>query len=294
VIPDGAAERDAGPAPDTLPDPWDTLLRGATALHLSGAPEHGVELRHVRRSVQPVADAVMCGAQVVSALASVQPRESAAAHAAHTALAAMCIAGPLGVSRACIADLGVAALLHDTGHAGSCSAERDHALEGVRCVMASTTWSPLSLTVMQVALAHHDAREAPLMVQVVSAADAYVTLLARADAEEPWLSPAGSLARVLGVLSRHWHPAIPTALVRSLGLYPPGQVVQLDDGSFARALAPDPADPARPWIARLVDARGLLVPAWASVASPLPPRRRVVRALPRQEWPQVEQERPAA
>ena len=291
-FPGTASEPDRVPASEPSPDPWLEFLPHAHALFRPGALERGLELRHVRRLLQPLADSVLAGERVVAALANVEPGVSVAAHAAHTSLAAMCVAVPLGLSRADIADVGVAALLHDAGRTGSPLTEQR--LENTRLIMRSTTWSPLSLRSLEAALAHHDRRDAPLVAQIVAAADAYVSLLAMDAGGEPWLSPASSLARVLGSLRERWHPAIAIALVRGLGLYPPGQVVQLDDGWLARALAPDPQDPARPWIARLVDARGLPVPAWVSVAAPMQPRRRVVRALPRQEWPELPHARPAA
>jgi len=69
-----------------------------------------VELRHTRRFVQPIVDSVLAGERVVAALANVEPGESAAVHAAHVALAAVCVAHSLGLPRASLADIGVAAI----------------------------------------------------------------------------------------------------------------------------------------------------------------------------------------
>jgi hypothetical protein len=291
--PDPRAQHEHAAEVEVEPDPWAGLLRGAEALLRPGARQRGVELRHVRRLVQPIVDAAWSGDRVISALTGIAPGESPAAHAAHTAVAAVCVSARLGLGRAAAADIGVASLWHDAGHGAPGGSATLHTMEGARQALASTSWSPLSLHVVQVAIAHHAEWGAPLAAQVVAAADSYVTLLSFEARPEPWLSPSGALARVIGGLCERWHPAIAPALVRALGLYPPGQVVQMDDGSYARALAPDAHDPARPWIARLVDARGLPVPAWASEATPLPPRRHVVRALPRPEWRDIE-ERPAA
>jgi hypothetical protein len=282
--------------PETLDAPrqaWASLLRGARELLRGDALDQGVELRHLRRLVQPLVEAVLAGERVAAALAHVQRGEPAAEHAAHTALAALCVARRLGLARVELAEVAVAALLHDAGHAWS--GGHDHRLEGVRRVAWATTLAPLSLAAMRAALEHHadppgtaPGRAAPLS-QVVSIADAYVTLLARDGENEQWLSPSSALARVLGPLRSRWHPALPVALVRALGLYPPGQVVLLDDGSLARSLVPDPHDPARPWIERVEDARGLPVPAMVRTAIPLPARRHVARALARHEWPREDQ-----
>jgi hypothetical protein len=282
--------------PETLDAPrqaWASVLRGARELLRGDALDQGVELRHLRRLVQPLVEAVLSGERVAAALAHVQRGEPAAEHAAHTALTALCVARRLGLARAELAELAVAALLHDAGHAWAGGG--DHRREGARRVAWATTLAPMSLAVMRVVLEHHPdesggpgVRATPLS-QVVSIADAYVTLLARDGEHEQWLSPSGALARILGPLRSLWHPALPVAFVRALGLFPPGQVVALDDGSLARSLVPDPHDPARPWIERVEDPRGLPVPAMLRTAIPLPVHRRVARALPRHEWPDQDQ-----
>src|SRR5262249_13245842 len=108
-----------------------------------------------------------------------------------------------------------------------------------------------------------------------------------------WLSPNSALVRVIGPLRGHWHPALPVALVRALGVHPPGQYVELDDGSLARAVAPDPADPERPWVEPVADRRGLRVAPAHPRAPPLAADRYVARALARAEWPHDPSEQPA-
>jgi len=308
--PDAAA--DAALPADTLgaaEAPWRALLSGAQALLEGDALDRGIELRHVKRLVQPLADAVLAGEHVVATLAQVGPRASAWSHAAHTAIAALCVGARLGLSRHDLADVGVAALLHDAGHGWSdAGPEVDehreppaHAREGLRRVAWSTTLNATSLGVMRTALEHHepglgdpDGQPTALLTQLVSIADAYVTLLSRGRTREARLSPTGALVRVVGPLRGHWHPALPAALVRALGVHPPGQVVELDDGSLARAVAPDAQEPERPWVALLSDARQGFVPAPERRAMPLPAERYVVRALPRADWPRDAAEEQAA
>jgi hypothetical protein len=296
AAPGAAEDAGAGAAP---PDPleaareaWDGLVRGARELLRGDALDQGVELRHVRRLIQPLVTSALAGEHLAAELAQVRRGEPAALHAAHVTLAALCVARRLGFGREELAEVAVAALLHDAGHTWTGPGRgvgADHRLEGVRRVAWATTLSPLSLASLRAALEHHpDATgrgSAAACSQAVSIADAYVTLLARDGAQQQWLSPSGALARVLGPLRSCWHPALPLALVRALGLYPPGQVVELDDGSLARALLPDPDDPERPWSEGVEDALGHPVPALLRAASPLPASRHVVRALPRHEWP---------
>jgi hypothetical protein len=218
----------------------------------------------------------------------------------------------LGLTRHELADVAVAALLHDAGHgwgeAGGPEMVEEHrepaphTREGLRRVAWSTTLNTTSLGAMRAALEHHGApasngethATASLLSQLVSLCDAYVTLLSRGDALEAWLSPNSALVRVIGPLRERWHPALQIALVRTLGVHPPGQYVELDDGSIARAMGPEPEDPERPWIEPVTDMRGQTILPANRRAVPLPPQLFVTRALPRAEWPYHPSERPAA
>jgi hypothetical protein len=208
----------------------------------------------------------------------------------------------LGLSRHELADVAVAALLHDAGHgwgeAGGPELVEEHrepaphTREGVRRVAWSTTLNPTSLGAMRAVLEHHlpalgETESVPfsLLSQLVSICDAYVTLLSHGDTLEARLSPNSVLVRVIGPLRDRWHPALPLALVRALGVHPPGQYVELDDGSIARAMGPHVDDPERPWIEPVADARGVTILAALREPMPLPTQLYVTRALPRGEWP---------
>jgi hypothetical protein len=73
--------------------------------------------------------------------------------------------------------------------------------------------------------------------------------------------------------------------VRALGVYPPGQVVELDDGSLALSLGSASVDPERPLLEWLAGPGGAEVAPGSRPAGLLPPDRRVRRALPLAEWP---------
>ena len=307
----GSLPESSADATANTPPSWRALLAGARALLEGDAMDQGIELRHVKRMLRPLVDAVLSGERLVALLAEVAPRESAWSHAAHTALLSLCVGARLGLSRHELADLAVAALLHDAGHgwgeAGGPEMVEEHrepaphTREGLRRVAWSTTLNRTSLGALRAALEHH--LPAPgdaggpafsLHSQIVSMCDAYVTLLSRGDAREPKLSPNSALVRVIGPLHDRWHPALPIALVRALGVYPPGQYVEVDDGSIARAMGPDANDPERPWIERIEDTRGVPILPGQRKAAPLPAQHFVTRALPRSEWPQDRPRRPAA
>jgi hypothetical protein len=306
TLPDSAPETVAKLSPA-----WRAVLAGARVLLEGDAMDQGIELRHVKRLLRPLIDEVLAGERLIAMLAQVTPRGTAWSHAAYTTLLAVCVGARLGLSRHDLADVAVAALLHDAGHGWGESGGPEmveehrepapHTREGLRRVAWSTTLNPTSLGVMRTALEHHDpalggagSPPASLVSQLVSICDAYVTLLSRGDSLEAWLSPNSALVRVIGPLQERWHPALAAALVRSLGVHPPGQYVELDDGSIARAMGPDADDPERPWIEPVSDARGAMIAPSHRRAVPLPAQHFVARALPRAEWPHHPSERPAA
>ncbi len=284
---------------------WATLLVGAQNLHLGDAFDHGVELRHLERLTHPIIDALIAGERMTAALTRVAPGEPAWAHAAHTLLVTVGVGVHLGLTRRDIAELAVAAMLHDVGHGWGESGGAEplragitpapHTREGLRRVAWATTLNRTSLAVMRTAFEHHgDVLETDastpavpaLFSQTVGIADAWVTLLSRAGAPGEWVSPSGALARVVGPLRSQWHPALSNALVRALGVYPPGQFVELDDGSLAQAIAADANDPERPWIELVADPSGARLSSAHRETIALPEGRRITRALPRDQWPE--------
>jgi hypothetical protein len=76
------------------------------------------------------------------------------------------------------------------------------------------------------------------------------------------------------------------ALVQTVGFYPPGQLVELDDGVIAVVLAPNGQDLARPHVRPLIAADGRRYAAGeAEDLKPIPGDRSVRRALPGVEYP---------
>lgn len=288
---------------------WTRALQYARQL-LGGEPgPRALELRHLKRVSQPLVDAVLAEPPGTAALANAPLAEAAGwEHAVHVCVVAIAVGRQLGLERAALSELGVAALLHDAGKdavAGLVSrplrsrgpAERaeaeSHTLEGLRRVALSTTLNATSLLAMRAALEHHAggpdgyptfSREwrPAAASRVVAIADAWVSLLASREEGRPAPTPGEALGLVLGPLGARFHPGLRAALVRALGVHPPGQLVELDDGSIARSLGGSPDDPERPVVEWLADAAG--APA-SRTAGPLSPERSVRRALPRAEWP---------
>lgn len=275
----------------------------------------GVELRHLKRAVQPMVDAAVSGALDASLSTYDVDRLDSAAHALQTALISIRIGAQLGLDRATLAELGAAALLHDTGKRAVAEGlpvrvedrdsametrARTHVLEGVRQIAGGNALHEGSLLAMRVALEHHaygpaaypalpeQHRRSPLS-EIVAIADAFLCLRFSRGAGNVPRTPSEALAAVLGPLAGAFDPALRAALVRAVGLHPPGQIVELDDGSLAIVLATPPTTPERPQIEWLTGPnREALPETEARPAGPLPEERRVARALPRTEWPFAE------
>lgn len=312
-----APGREAAPEPGEAADApgwsvalaaFDRALANARTLLEHRGVEAGMELRHVKRVVQPLVDAAI-GEDVPAALAEVTRGPAPPwRHATDTCLVAVAIGRQLGLGRHALAEIGACALLHDVGHdavAATLPAEPEswsdadaarvprHVPEGLRRIAASTTLNATTVRVMRTILEHHAAdprypsAESPAPEsQIVAIADAFVSLLSLRDPRASAMTPCDALGTVLGPWGAGFHPALRAALVRAVGLYPPGQLVELDDGAIGRSLGAAPGDPARPLLQPLIDASGAPEPLERRHAPEfLAPERRVRRALPLAEWP---------
>ncbi|HKQ59116.1 MAG TPA: HD domain-containing phosphohydrolase [Candidatus Eisenbacteria bacterium] len=298
-------------------------VSGARSLLATTTLQDGLELRHGKRVVQPLVDGAFSGEPVVVGLSSLTHKdEYTYAHAVNVCLVAVTMGRLLDMDRRALADLGVAALLHDVGKSAvsalihhpidaftpeeQAAAER-HPLEGAKLIARSTTLNQTTLRCMRVALEHHmfpDGSGYPaakgrwpqsVMSRVVSVADCYVSLLGHRSERGANTTPYEALGMMLGPLRKRFDPAMLWALVNSVGFYPPGQLVLLDDGSTAEVLAPNPVDLARPHVRVIVSAKGERLSGEAvELHRPLPPERSVTRALKAEEYPSAAEDEAAA
>ncbi len=284
---------------------YELAMAGAEHLFGAGALERGVEMRWVQRLVQPLADEIGTNEPATLALVDIGHEDSGATHAVHVTITALAIGHSLGLSRADLSDLGAAALLHDSGQPeivrvlgsqmdhwtpSDWKDAQQHTLLGVRRLAVSTPLGPTSLQAMRAAMQHHieDPDRASLLAQIVSCADAYVSVLAHRAMPGSTLTPHEALGHVLAGYGERWHPAVRIALVRGIGLHPPGQVVRLDDGTLARTIAPT-SQPERPIVEALTDLEGRPLASGARWVGALPLERSITESLPLEAWPASEQ-----
>jgi len=296
---------------------YSAALSGARSLLTTTSLQGGMELRHAKRVVQPLVDGAFNSEPVVLGLTSLHHRdEYTYAHAVNVCLVAVSMGHHLQLDRKALADLGVASLLHDVGkdavsdeiknpldqftQAEREAAER-HPLEGARLIASSTTLNPTTVRCMRAALEHHitaDGSGYPalpgwkpsVLSRIISLADCYVSLQAHRSERGAGVTPYQSLGMVLGPLKKLFSPGLLWALIQTVGFYPPGQMVELDDGSIAIVLAPNSADLARPNVRVLLEPNGRQPAEGATVMyTPLPPDREIRRALRAEEYPNLEE-----
>ena len=288
-------------------------LAGARSLLATTTLQDGLELRHGKRVVQPLVDGAFADEPVVVGLSSLTHRdEYTYAHAVNVCLVAVTMGKLLDMDRRALADLGVASLLHDVGKdavndliqhplesftAEERAAAERHPMEGAKLIVRSTTLNQTTLRCMRVALEHHmlpDGSGYPVatgrwpqsvMSRVVAVADCYVSLLGHRSERGARTTPYQALGMMLGPLRKRFDPAMLWALVNAVGFYPPGQLVELDDGAIAEVMAPNATDLARPHVRVVIDPSGRRLGETELIYRPLPAERSVQRALGAEEYP---------
>ena len=298
---------------------YSAAVAGARSLLMTTSLQGGMELRHAKRVVQPLVDGAFSTEPIVVGLSTLTHHDQYTyAHAVNVTLVAVTMGHFLELDRRALADLGVAALLHDIGKASvapqiehaleSFTPEEErlaemHPLEGVKLLARSTTLNATTLRCMRVALEHHIGPEGTgypsmgndwrtsMLSRIISTADCFVSLQMHRSLRGAHVTPFESLGMMLGPLKPRFHPAMLWALVQTVGFYPPGQLVELDDGAIAVVLAPNAQDLARPHVRPLIapDGRRYLPDEMVDL-KPLPMSRHVKRALRGAEYPKDEAE----
>ncbi len=293
---------------------------GARSLLMTTSIQSGLEMRHAKRVVQPLVDGAFSSEPLVVGLTGLtQHDDYTYAHAVSVCVIAVTMGHFLALDRRALADLGVAALLHDVGKgemsdliqhsAGRFTPEErtmaeKHPAFGARLLARNTALNPTTLRGLRVALEHHagpggypglpEGWTPSVLSRLVALADCYVSLQTLRD-EGAALTPYEALGKIFGPLATRFDPALRWALIQAVGIYPPGQMVELDDGAVALVREPNRDDPARPSVRVLTDSEGRRLDSRAEFdLRPLPASRTIRRALRFEEYPRDESEGRAA
>ena len=175
------------------------------------------------------------------------------AHALRVSIVAMLIARAAGLSEEAIQDLGVAAMFHDVGYAAREGAQRAseateeragyappferHAPAGARLLIRQRGFHAAKVYRVLATLQHHrdagDSLGRPLLhARILRIAEAYDSLQ-RADG--PAMDPPTALRCLAGHTPGRYDPLLVQLLVNTLGAYPPGTLLELEDGRVVRS-----------------------------------------------------------
>jgi hypothetical protein len=232
---------------EAIAETWDSLAVGRM---LNPLP-----LRH------SVVEILEIGPELPALWEGFEGGEPHARHALVVAVTALLLGKAAGLPAGVLQDLGVAAMLHDVGYAtlpaGAAGLER-HPGEGARLMLRQRGFHEAKLRRLRSVLDHHRDFAGPggppsLPGCIVRLGEDYANLLRLWPGK---ISPADALGAMAGAAGKLYHPALVQLLVNALGRYPPGTLLELEDGRSARSISPvrSPATFATP-LARLHDAR---------------------------------------
>jgi HD-GYP domain-containing protein (c-di-GMP phosphodiesterase class II) len=200
------------------------------------------------------------------------------------------------------------------------SAVRRHSAEGAKLLARSTALNQTTLRCIRVALEHHlvpgpreetpgarSDRDPPdpaayrafegypdelagqpmsVLSQIVAVADTFVSFQMHRSERGLLITPSEALSLALAECRGKFEDALLWALVKAVGVYPIGQMVELNDGSAAIVLSPNPSDPWRPGVRVVLDRDGRLLDVREStLLRPMPSGVFIRRALKVEDYP---------
>lgn len=187
-------------------------------------------------------------------------------HSVNVCVLAIAFGNALGLSRKRLAELGLAALFHDIGKLtipkkilnkpGHLTNEewdimKQHPLFALKLLFNMHGYSGAGLKKIVVALQHHmnyDFSGYPKLIlekrlhlysRIVAIVDTFDAMTTERVYQKA-MKPDEALRKIISFSGERYDPVIVKAFVSSIGLYPPGTVVELNDGSIAVVLKSNP------------------------------------------------------
>ncbi|WP_043647805.1 HD-GYP domain-containing protein [Chitinilyticum litopenaei] len=189
-------------------------------------------------------------------------------HSLNTSVLAFLLARALGLARADIHELGLATLLHDVGKSRIpdrvllkteqlTQAERTLIAQHCEWSMEAARAAGLSTRIQTIILQHHELADGsgypkrlaleridPL-ARVLAIVNSYDNLCNRINPIDS-LTPHEALAQIFAQHRNQFDPQMLGVFVRSMGVYPPGSLVQLSDGQYAIVVSVNSSRPLKP------------------------------------------------
>lgn len=292
---------------------YERAVRGTRGVILRTARTGKPPIRRVKRLVQPIVDSIMKSEYSIVGLTALRNHdEYTYAHCVNVSVLSIAMGQRLGLSRTELADLGVAALLHDVGKLtippevlgkpGRFTTEewnlmQRHPIEGFKIVARMPGLSGLTLGAMQVCLQHHLTCEHggypgigrpyrhSTLARIVSVADCFDAMTAhRAYRKRPFTGYE-ALQQLLGRERASFDPVALWSLLRTIGIYPAGTIMLTPSGYMVLSVNPNPADPARPHCRVLSRPDGSMpMDTDSALWEPMPPDESVARVVLPEEF----------
>ncbi|MBI5789982.1 MAG: DUF3391 domain-containing protein [Rhodocyclales bacterium] len=238
---------------------WETAAK-QTREALAGLKQSPKQAGQLLASLsRETADKVSAGGEILLHLLGDKKDEGPQFHALNTMTLAMVLGKALKLGAGELADLALGALAHDIGNIKipphllkakvRAKHEEDfyraHVHYGVDIARETGVFSPRALAIIE---EHHEFLDgsgfprgtkklAPL-AQIVSLVNRYDRLCGPESPEKTALMPAEALSVLFARESGKFDQKLLGLLIKSLGVYPPGTIVMLNDGSLGLVVSP--------------------------------------------------------
>jgi len=240
---------------------WENAARNTkeALLTLGRSPKAAGEL--IAALSKETASSIANGQEILLHLLGDKKDQGPQFHALNVLTLCMLVGKKVGLTERELADLAMGALAHDAGkvqvppqiiknpHRKKHEEDffRQHVLFSFQLASTSGAFTKEALAIIA---DHHEAvngtgwprgrRDSTRAARILAAVNRYDNLCTpEAVGVEP-LMPAEALARMFKVEGAQFDTALLGALIKLLGIYPPGTVVQLNDSSLALVVAPGP------------------------------------------------------
>lgn len=250
------------------------------SLRLLDAVRMGQELdvSAVKAVVRECVDSILRNPAAMLWLARIKSSDHyTAEHSLRVAIFAIALGRELALPDYQLEQIGVCGMLHDVGKIkvpsailnkpGALTAEelrimQSHAIEGRRLLMSNQQVTPATV---DVAYSHHErldgkgyprglnASRIPYFAKIIAVVDAYDAI--NSDrVYSKGKSSLESLRILFDATNSHFDEEIVGHFIRLIGIYPPGEIVELNTGEVGIIIGCSPASKLKPKILRVLDA----------------------------------------
>ena len=210
------------------------------------------------------------------------PNEHDACHSFNTAVLSMRFGQHLGINRSDLMSLGIGGMLHDIGKAripplmlvkpkklnhDEIEVVRKHAADGYETLRSS---GQLNNAVLDIVRCHHERSDGrgypqglegdnvPELARVAAIADAYDSLTAGYGYREP-ITPTEAVQLLNTEAGEEYGHDMMYELVRCLGTYPVGSLLELNSGAYVMVIGSNPSARLKPLVLQIRDEDGKYV-----------------------------------